>query len=74
MFTLRILYISMHGYVCLSNIVDRVATLVSTLCTAEICEGNPEERFVNLPNIHNNALKDISRKYHVICNICHFIF
>ena len=48
----------MHIYL----IVDKVATLMSTLCAVEICEGNPEERFVNLPNIHKNTPKDVSRK------------
>jgi len=60
-------------------IVDKVATLISTLCAAEICEGNPEERFVNLPNIHKDTLKDVSRKsyFMYVCMyvlFCSFLF
>ena len=31
-----------------------------TVSGAEVCEGNSDERFLALPNIHKNTMKDIS--------------
>ena len=44
-------------------IVSKVIELTNMLCTSEICEGNPDEKFLTLPNIHRNCLKNISSKF-----------
>ena len=30
------------------------------VCAADICEGNPDERFLMLPNVHKGIIKDKS--------------
>ena len=44
-------------------LVSKVIELVKMLCTSEICESNPDEKFLTLPNIHKNLLKNISSKF-----------
>ena len=42
--------------------VCKVVHLLKILCTSEICEGNPDEKFLSLPNIHKNSLRNLSSK------------
>ena len=35
---------------------------METICVADICEGNPDERFLMLPNVHKGCMKDKSGK------------
>ena len=57
-------------HVCCMFIVSKVIQLVSTLSTCEICEGNPDEKFLTLPNIHKNCLKNISSKFNNSMSKC----
>jgi len=43
-------------------IVSKVIKLVKLLCTSEICEGNPDERFLQLSSIQK-SLKNKSSKF-----------
>lgn len=43
-------------------IVSRVSCLIDVLSAAKVCEGNREERFLNLQNIHKGVLKNHSSK------------
>ena len=35
---------------------------METLCVADVCEGNSDERFLMLPNVQKGAMKDKSGK------------
>ena len=42
--------------------MTRVTFLINALCESKICEGNPEQEYLKLPNIHNNLLMNHSSK------------
>jgi len=42
------------------SLVSKVTTILRAVSDAKVCEGNSEERYLNLPNIHKNVMKDIS--------------
>lgn len=44
-------------------LVSRVSEVLRAVSGAEVCEGNSDERFLALPNIHKNTMKDISSAY-----------
>lgn len=35
---------------------------MDTLCVADVCEGNSDERFLMLPNVQKGTMKDKSGK------------
>ena len=43
-------------------IVTRVTFLINDLCGSKICEGNSDQEYLKLPNIHNNVLMNHSSK------------
>ena len=46
--------------------VDEVLQILVTLDSSKICEGNPDERFTSLPNIHENVMMNHSSKYTLV--------
>ena len=56
----------MYGYLIkhfLYHSVTKAKDLLSTISNADICEGNSDDRFLALPNIHKNSLIDATSKY-----------
>ena len=51
------LYMAMHVI-----IVSKVRDLLALVSCAQACEGNSDERFLALPNIHKNTMKDATSK------------
>ena len=49
-------------FVCFTLLVSQVKNLMETICVADICQGNPDERFLMLPNVHKDTMKDKSGK------------
>ena len=43
-------------------IVSKVRDLLALVSCAQACEGNSDERFLALPNIHKNTMKDATSK------------
>ena len=41
-----------------NHVVSKAKDVLDTLQVADICEGNSDERFLELPNIHKNCMKD----------------
>jgi len=52
----------MIALLCFTLLVLKVKNLMGTLCIADICEGNPDERFLLLPNVYKGTMKDKSGK------------
>ena len=43
-------------------LVNKVSQFFAVLSSVKICEGNSEEQFTSLPNIHKNVMKNQSSK------------
>ena len=43
--------------------VSSVTSLIDILSGAKACEGNKDDKFINLPNIHKGVLKNHSSKF-----------
>ena len=41
-------------------LVSKVKDVLRTVTDADVCEGNSDERFLSLPNIQKNTMKDLS--------------
>jgi len=42
--------------------VSRVSDIINILYTSKVCEGNCDDTYLKLPNIHDGQLKDNSSK------------
>ena len=62
-----ILYVISHlQFLCIHiPSVTRLCQLVYVVNTSEICEGNFDEKYLQLPNIHNNVMKNHSSELKV---------
>ena len=38
--------------------MSKAKDLLDLLSVADVCDGNPDERFLALPNIHKKCMKD----------------
>ena len=59
----------MYGYLIkdfLYHSVTKAKDLLTTISDADVCEGNSDDRFLALPNIHENSLRDATSKYNNI--------
>jgi len=43
--------------------VSKAKVVLTAISGAAVCEGNSDEKFLALPNIHENTMKDASRKF-----------
>ena len=43
--------------------VSKAKDVLTTISNAVVCEGNYDERFLALPNIHENTMKDATRMF-----------
>jgi len=55
-----------------NHVVSKAKDVLDTLRVADNCEGNSDERFLELPNIHKNCMKDSTG---VLCAkvLCRFV-
>ena len=44
-------------------VVSKAKDLLTAISNAKVCEGSADTRFLNLPNIHKDTLKDATSKY-----------
>jgi len=51
--------------------VSKAKGVLIAISNAVVCEGNCDERFLVLPNIHENTMKDATRMFIVVhyCNM-----
>jgi len=43
--------------------VSKAKVVLTAISGAAVCGGNSDEKFLALPNIHENTMKDASRKF-----------
>ena len=46
------------------HVVSKVTDLVNKLCNSVVCEGNSDEDYLLLPNIHKNVMKTYPVSYY----------
>ena len=44
----------------LNYVVSKVRDTLALLSEAAVCQGNSDEQFLSLPNIHDHSMKDAS--------------
>ena len=47
-------------YVHINFVVAVFSKLIASITTGHACEGNSDEKFIDLPNIHRGVMKDVS--------------
>ena len=57
-------YMAVIKGICFS--VDKVLQILATLDSCKVCEGNSDERFTSLSNIHENVMMNHSSKYALV--------